>query len=48
MKNIKEILETIVASPELHKKWLENLLNKPIIDPCWAGLSMAVAYLGSK
>jgi hypothetical protein len=25
MKNIKEILETIVASPELHKKWLETL-----------------------
>ena len=36
------------AGMGLHKKWLENLLNKPIIDPCWAGLSMAVAYLGSK
>ncbi|MCC3861743.1 aspartate/glutamate racemase family protein [Pseudemcibacter aquimaris] len=36
------------AGMGLHKEWLGNLLNKPIIDPCWAGLSMAVAYLGSK
>jgi len=36
------------AGMGLHKEWLQNLLNKPIIDPCWAGLSMAVAYLGSK
>lgn len=36
------------AGMGLHKEWLQKLLNKPIIDPCWAGLSMAVAYLGSK
>lgn len=36
------------AGMGLHKEWLGNLLNKPIIDPCWAGLAMAVGYLGSK
>ena len=36
------------AGMGLHKEWLQSLLKKPIIDPCWAGLSMAAAYLGSK
>ncbi|MBT5073042.1 MAG: hypothetical protein HOJ34_05215 [Kordiimonadaceae bacterium] len=36
------------AGMGLHKEWLQNLLAKPIIDPCWAGLAMAAGYLGSK
>jgi allantoin racemase len=36
------------AGMGIHKEWLQNLLEKPIIDPCWAGLAMATAYLGAK
>ena len=36
------------AGMGIHKEWLQNLLKKPIIDPCWAGLAMAAGYLGSQ
>lgn len=36
------------AGMGLHKEWLQELLGKPIIDPCWAGLAMAAGFLGSK
>ena len=36
------------AGMGIHKEWLGNLLKKPIIDPCWAGLAMAAGYLGSQ
>lgn len=36
------------AGMGLHKEWLQKLLGKPIVDPCWAGLAMAAGYLGSK
>lgn len=36
------------AGMGIHKEWLQNLLQKPIIDPCWAGLAMALGYLGTK
>ncbi len=30
-----------------HRKWLQDLLGVPVIDPCWAGVSMAAASLGT-
>ena len=30
-----------------HRAWLQELLGVPVIDPCWAGVSMATASLGS-
>lgn len=30
-----------------HRKWLQGLLGVPVIDPCWAGVAMAAAALGS-
>lgn len=29
-----------------HRKWLQELLGIPVIDPCWAGVAMATAALG--
>ncbi len=30
-----------------HRKWLQELLGVPVIDPCWAGVAMAAGALGS-
>lgn len=30
-----------------HRKWLQEIIGVPVIDPCWAGVAMAVAALGS-
>ncbi len=35
------------AGMGVHRAWLQDLLGVPVIDPCWAGVSMAVAALGS-
>lgn len=30
-----------------HRRWLQDLLGVPVIDPCWAGVAMAAAALGT-
>ncbi len=30
-----------------HRAWLQQQVGVPVIDPCWAGVSMAAAALGS-
>ena len=35
------------AGMGLHRAWLQNLVGVPIIDPCWAGVSMALAAVGT-
>lgn len=35
------------AGMGIHRAWLQNLLNVPVIDPCWAGVAMATAALGT-
>lgn len=35
------------AGMGLHRAWLQDLLNIPVIEPCWAGVTMAVASLGT-
>ncbi len=34
------------AGMGVHRKWLQDLLGIPVIDPCWAGVAMAAAALG--
>ncbi len=34
------------AGMGVHRKWLQDLLGIPVIDPCWAGVAMAAATLG--
>lgn len=35
------------AGMGVHRAWLQNLLGTPVIDPCWAGVAMATAALGT-
>lgn len=35
------------AGMGVHRQWLQNLLKIPIIDPCWAGIVMATAAVGT-
>ncbi|MDG1004594.1 MAG: aspartate/glutamate racemase family protein [Emcibacteraceae bacterium] len=34
------------AGMGIHRQWLQELLGVPVIDPCWAGMVMAMATLG--
>ena len=34
------------AGMGIHRLWLQELLGVPVIDPCWAGMVMAMATLG--
>ena len=34
------------AGMGIHRAWLQDLLDVPVIDPCWAGVAMATASLG--
>ena len=35
------------AGMGLHRAWLQDLIRIPIIEPCWAGVAMATAALGT-
>lgn len=35
------------AGMGVHRAWLQDLLRTPVIDPCWAGVAMATAALGT-
>ena len=35
------------AGMGIHREWLQQLLGVPVIDPCWAGVAMAIAAFGS-
>ncbi|MBT6466984.1 MAG: hydantoin racemase [Kordiimonadaceae bacterium] len=49
-KLVKEFGATSIilgcAGMGIHRQWLQELLGVPVIDPCWAGMVMAMATLG--
>ena len=49
-KLVKEFGATSIilgcAGMGIHQQWLQELLGVPVIDPCWAGMVMAMATLG--